>query len=49
MQALSRTGNTAEALRVFEELRTRLREQLGISPSAETLELHLELVGGAAS
>jgi pentatricopeptide repeat protein len=48
MQALARTGNTAEALRVFEELRTLLREQLGISPSAETLKLHTELVGGAA-
>jgi pentatricopeptide repeat protein len=47
MQALSRTGNTAEALRVFDELRTLLREQLGISPSPETLQLHLELVGGA--
>lgn len=29
MRALSRTGNTAEALRVFDELRTLLREQLG--------------------
>ena len=48
MQALARTGNTAEALRVFEDLRTLLREQLGILPSAETLKLHLELVGGAA-
>lgn len=48
MQALSRTGNTAEALRVFEELRTLLREQLGISPSTETLKLHLELVSGGA-
>jgi DNA-binding SARP family transcriptional activator len=48
MQALSGTGNTAEALRVFEDLRTLLREQLGISPSAETLKLHLELVSGVA-
>ncbi len=47
MQALAQTGNTAEALRVFEELRTLLREQLGVSPSPETLRLHLELVGGA--
>jgi SARP family transcriptional regulator, regulator of embCAB operon len=46
MQALARTGNTAEALRVYERLRTLLREELGVAPSAATLELHIKLVSG---
>lgn len=45
MRALERTGNCAEALRVYEQLRTRLRDDLGIAPSAETLRLHAELLG----
>jgi DNA-binding SARP family transcriptional activator len=45
MRALERTGNSAEALRVYEQLRTRLRDDLGIAPSAETLRLHAELLG----
>jgi DNA-binding SARP family transcriptional activator len=49
MLALSRTGNAAEALRVYEQLRTLLREELGVAPSAETLELHAELLQGPAS
>jgi pentatricopeptide repeat protein len=44
MQALARTGNSAEALRVYDELRTRLRDDLGIAPSADTLQLHTELL-----
>jgi DNA-binding SARP family transcriptional activator len=44
MQALARTGNKAEALRVYEQLRVRLRDELGIAPSPETLELHAELL-----
>jgi DNA-binding SARP family transcriptional activator len=46
MQALSRTGNTAEALRIYEQLRTLLRDELGVAPSAETLRLHDELLRG---
>jgi DNA-binding SARP family transcriptional activator len=48
MQALSHTSNTGEALRVYEQLRALLREELGIVPSPETLKLHAELVRGAA-
>jgi DNA-binding SARP family transcriptional activator len=48
MQALARTGNTAEALRIYEQLRTLLREELGVTPSAETLELHINLLRGVA-
>jgi SARP family transcriptional regulator, regulator of embCAB operon len=46
MQALSRSGNTAEALRIYEQLRTLLRDELGVAPSTETLRLHDELLRG---
>jgi len=44
MQALALEGNTADALLVFERLRTRLRDDLGIAPSEETLRLHSKLL-----
>lgn len=44
MQGLALEGNTAQALLVFERLRARLRDELGIAPSAETLRLHSDLV-----
>ena len=46
MRALERTGNVAEALRVYESLRTRLREELGVSPSAQAQALHTRLLRG---
>ena len=48
MRALARSGNPAEALRVCEQLRTLLREELGIAPCAETLQLHTELLSERA-
>ena len=48
MRALAARGNTAEALRAYEELRTLLRHELGIVPCAETLRLHEELLGDRA-
>jgi DNA-binding SARP family transcriptional activator len=45
MQALRDEGNAAEALRVYEELRKVLREELGAAPSAPTQALHRELLG----
>jgi len=48
MVALARTGNTPEALQIYDQLRMLLREELGVAPSAETLELHAELLHGQA-
>jgi DNA-binding SARP family transcriptional activator len=47
MRALALEGNTANALLVFERLRARLRDDLGIAPSEETLRLHSELLQAA--
>jgi len=44
MRALAREGNTAEALRAYEQLRTLLRDDLGIAPCTETLQLHADLL-----
>jgi len=44
MRALALEGNAAQALLVFERLRARLRDDLGIVPSEETLRLHGELL-----
>jgi pentatricopeptide repeat protein len=48
MHALARNGNTAEALRVYEQLRMLLREELGITPSQETVTLHVHLLNARA-
>jgi SARP family transcriptional regulator, regulator of embCAB operon len=39
MEILGARGNTAEALRVYEDLRTRLRDELGATPALELREL----------
>jgi DNA-binding SARP family transcriptional activator len=44
MEALAAAGNVAEALRVFERLRTLLRDELGVTPSRGTLAVHEQLV-----
>lgn len=44
MQTLAADGNTAEALRVYDVLRSRLREELGASPSRQTQDLHRSLL-----
>jgi len=45
MEVLERRGNSAEALRVYEALRVRLREELGVAPAQPTQELHRRLLG----
>jgi pentatricopeptide repeat protein len=44
IDALAREGNGAEALLVYESLRTRLREELGITPSDRTQEAYRRLL-----
>ena len=44
MRSLAAVGNQAEALRIYEQLRVYLREELGVTPSAETRGLHLQLL-----
>ena len=44
MEVLAARGNSAEALRVYEELRRLLREELGAAPSVPTQELHRRLL-----
>lgn len=44
MQALAAQGNIAEALVVYGELSACLREELGVSPSPATRELHEHLL-----
>lgn len=39
IETLAARGNTAEALLVYHALRERLRDDLGVAPSAETQEL----------
>lgn len=45
MDTLAARGNIAEALLVYESLRTQLRDELGTAPSPETQSLHLRLLG----
>jgi len=44
MQALAARGNVAEGLRVFERLRTLLRDELGTAPSPDTIAAHERLL-----
>lgn len=44
MEALQQEGNKAEAMRVFEDLRHRLREDLGTAPGHEALAIHARLL-----
>lgn len=45
MQALVRRGDSAEALLVYEQLRTLLRDELGAPPSPATQALHRRVLG----
>jgi DNA-binding SARP family transcriptional activator len=44
MEVCRRRGNRADALLAYEMLRGRLRDELGVTPSAETVALHRSLV-----
>ncbi|HEY5052174.1 MAG TPA: AAA family ATPase [Solirubrobacterales bacterium] len=49
MQTLVASGNTAEALRTYDDLRKLLARELGSAPGAEIQSLHRKLLGGAAA
>ncbi len=44
MEVLALQGNLAEGLMVYDRLRTLLRDELGTTPSAETIAVHERLV-----
>lgn len=44
MEALAARGNPAEALRVYDDLRVLLREELGVAPGAAAQDLHRRLL-----
>jgi DNA-binding SARP family transcriptional activator/tetratricopeptide (TPR) repeat protein len=46
MEALAASGNVAEALRVYDDLRVLLRDELGTAPAAELQSLHGRLLAG---
>jgi DNA-binding SARP family transcriptional activator/predicted negative regulator of RcsB-dependent stress response/DNA-binding XRE family transcriptional regulator len=48
MMALGATGQQAAALRVFEEARTRLDQELGVTPGQELAGAHLRILRGEA-
>jgi len=48
MEALAATGNVAEALQVYDELRCLLRDELGVAPAAGLQALHQRLLAGDA-
>jgi predicted ATPase/DNA-binding SARP family transcriptional activator len=46
MRALGASGRQADALHVYDRLRNRLADELGVDPSAELQQVHLSLLRG---
>jgi pentatricopeptide repeat protein len=44
MKVMAQRGNVADALRVYEQLKVLLREELGVSPSPQTQALQVSLL-----
>jgi DNA-binding SARP family transcriptional activator/tetratricopeptide (TPR) repeat protein len=49
MDCLTRSGRSAEALALFERIRTRLRDELGIDPGAALTEAQARALAGPAA
>lgn len=49
METLAAAGNAAEALRVYEDLRVLLRDELGAAPAAEVQAVHGRLLAAEAA
>jgi DNA-binding SARP family transcriptional activator len=49
MEALERSGNVAEALRVYDQLRITLRDELGVPPSSAVQDVYRRLLGENAA
>jgi DNA-binding SARP family transcriptional activator len=49
MEALAERGNVAEALRAYDRLRVRLREELGVAPSPPVQAVHQRLLRDTGS
>ncbi len=49
MAALEAQGNVAEGLRVYDQLRSLLRDELGITPSPEAIQAHERLLNPPAA
>jgi len=49
MEALAQRGNVAEALLVYESLRQRLRDELGVAPAQPLQDAHRRLLGARAA
>lgn len=49
MEALERSGNVAEALRVYDRLRILLRDELGVAPSPAVQTVYRRLLGEATT
>jgi len=47
IEAVAARGNVAEALRVYEDLRHLLREELGVAPGVAVQAVHRRLLGAA--
>jgi DNA-binding SARP family transcriptional activator len=49
MEALERSGNVAEAMRVYDGLRVTLRDELGVPPSPVVQDVYRRLLGAATA
>jgi DNA-binding SARP family transcriptional activator/tetratricopeptide (TPR) repeat protein len=47
--ALAQTGRQAEALEQYEQVRTRIADELGVDPGTELQRIHADLLGGATT